>query len=201
MSNTTEPIRIAVAEASAILRSGVTSVLKRLSNLKVQPIEVHTLDALKDCIQAHCPDILIINPNFCGYFDLAGFKESENCSALKCISLITGIMDPSLLAQYDDTISIFDDMEIIATKISALQDIGPEKESEEQEALSSREKEIVVCIVKGMTNKEIAETLFLSIHTVITHRRNITRKLQIHSSAGLTIYAIVNKLIDIKEVK
>ena len=52
-----------------------------------------------------------------------------------------------------------------------------------------------------MNNKETAEKLFLSIHTVITHRRNIARKLQIHSPAGLTIYAIVNKLVELSEVK
>jgi DNA-binding NarL/FixJ family response regulator len=52
-----------------------------------------------------------------------------------------------------------------------------------------------------MTNKETAETLYLSVHTVITHRRNIARKLQIHSPAGLTIYAIVNKIVDLSEVK
>lgn len=67
--------------------------------------------------------------------------------------------------------------------------------------LSQREREIVTCVVKGMTNKEIADTLFLSIHTVITHRRNIARKLEIHSAAGLTIYAIINNLVDISEVK
>ncbi|MCK9162726.1 MAG: LuxR C-terminal-related transcriptional regulator [Bacteroidales bacterium] len=52
-----------------------------------------------------------------------------------------------------------------------------------------------------MTNKEIANTLCISTHTIITHKRNISNKLQIHSSAGLTIYAIINKLIDINEVR
>lgn len=69
------------------------------------------------------------------------------------------------------------------------------------EALSVREKEIIVCIAKGMSNKEIADTLNLSIHTVTTHRRNISSKLQIHSPAGLTIYAIVNKLIDLQDIQ
>ncbi len=70
-----------------------------------------------------------------------------------------------------------------------------------QDILSVREKEIVTCVVKGMTNKEIADALFLSAHTVITHRRNIARKLQIHSPAGLTIYAIINKLIELQDIK
>jgi len=67
--------------------------------------------------------------------------------------------------------------------------------------LSSREKEIVVCVVKGLTNREIAEQLYLSAHTVITHRRNIARKLQIHSASGLTVYAIVNKLVELGDIK
>lgn len=69
------------------------------------------------------------------------------------------------------------------------------------EALSDREKDVVVALVQGMTNKEIADHLFISVNTVITHRRNIARKLQIHSPAGLTIYAIVNNLVDISSVK
>lgn len=69
------------------------------------------------------------------------------------------------------------------------------------EALSDREKDVVVSLVQGMSNKEIAEHLFISTNTVITHRRNIARKLQIHSPTGLTIYAIVNNLIDISAVK
>jgi len=69
-----------------------------------------------------------------------------------------------------------------------------------EEQLSDREKEIVVCVAKGLSNKEIADQLCLSVNTVTTHRRNIARKLQIHSPAGITIYAIVNKLVTLNEV-
>lgn len=69
------------------------------------------------------------------------------------------------------------------------------------DALSDREKDVVVGVVQGMQNKEIADHLCISINTVITHRRNIARKLQIHSPAGLTIYAILNGLVDISAVK
>ena len=69
------------------------------------------------------------------------------------------------------------------------------------EVLSDREKDVIVAVAQGMTNKEIADHLCISTNTVITHRRNIARKLQIHSPAGLTIYAIVNNLVDISSVK
>ncbi|MBR0049360.1 MAG: helix-turn-helix transcriptional regulator [Prevotella sp.] len=69
------------------------------------------------------------------------------------------------------------------------------------EALSDREKDVIVSLVQGMSNKEIADHLCISTNTVITHRRNIARKLQIHSPAGLTIYAIVNGLVDISTVR
>lgn len=72
---------------------------------------------------------------------------------------------------------------------------------EGNETLSDREREVVVALVQGMSNKEIAAHLFISTNTVITHRRNIARKLQIHSEAGLTIYAIASGLIDISSVK
>ena len=79
--------------------------------------------------------------------------------------------------------------------------IEKEEKKSTQDGLSQREKEIITCVVKGMSNKEIADHLFISIHTVITHRRNIARKLEIHSPTLLTVYAIVNKLVDISEVK
>jgi len=69
-----------------------------------------------------------------------------------------------------------------------------------EDQLSEREKEIVVCVAKGLSNKEIADTLCLSINTVTTHRRNIARKLDLHSPAAITIYAIVHKLVTLNEV-
>lgn len=73
--------------------------------------------------------------------------------------------------------------------------------SEGENALSEREKDVIVCLVQGLSNKEIAEQLFISVNTVMTHRRNIARKLDIHSPAGLTIYAIVNNLVEINNIK
>lgn len=196
-----EVVRIAIAETSVIIRGGLTAALKRLSNVKVQPIELLSVEALHDCVRTQCPEMLIVNPTFGDYFDVAKFREEISGKRIRLIALVTSFVDASLLGKYDESISIFDDLETISTKIAGLLNVVSEEEMDNQDALSQREKEIVICVVKGMTNKEIAEKLFLSIHTVITHRRNISKKLQIHSAAGLTIYAIVNKLVALSDVK
>ncbi|MBQ9296555.1 MAG: helix-turn-helix transcriptional regulator [Paludibacteraceae bacterium] len=77
---------------------------------------------------------------------------------------------------------------------------GRVAETQDTEELSEREKDVLIQVVKGLSNKEIADVLCISTHTVISHRKNITRKLNIHSTAGLTIYAIVNKLVDLREL-
>ena len=74
-------------------------------------------------------------------------------------------------------------------------------ENAEREELSDREKEILVSVAKGMLNKEIADQYNISIHTVISHRKNITRKTGIKTVAGLTVYALLNDLIDINTVE
>lgn len=195
-------IRVAIAENSIIVRSGLTATLKRLPNLKVQPVELLSVEALNDYLRTQSPDILIVNSNFGDYFDVARFREETAGRNIRLVALVTSLVDSSVLSKYDETISIFDDLDTLSGKIHRLLDAPSEEaEIENTENLSQREREIVICVVKGMTNKEIAEKLFLSIHTVITHRRNISKKLQIHSAAGLTIYAIVNKLVELNEIK
>ena len=197
-----EAIRIAIAETSVIIRGGLTAALKRLPNVKVQPIELLSVEALSDCLRTQCPEMLIVNPTFGDYFDVNKFREETAGKKIRLIALVSSFVDASLLTKYDESISIFDDLDILSKKIHGLLNLASgEEELDNQETLSQREKEIVICVVKGMTNKEIAENLFLSIHTVITHRRNISKKLQIHSAAGLTIYAIVNKLVTLNDVK
>ena len=144
-------LNIAVAEPSAIIRSGLEAVLKRIPGFRI---------------------------------------------------LLYAVADHALLRPYDDQINIYDSPDEIRHKLERLH-TSPEEETEneEQQTLSAREKEIVVCVVKGMTNREIADRLFLSTHTVVTHRRNIARKLQVHSASGLTVYAIVNKLVELNDIK
>lgn len=192
-----EIIHVAVADTSIIVRSGLVAVLKRLPDLNIQTIEVTSKEGLQHCMEAHCPDILIVSPLFEGWFDLDSFKQIYGQQELKVVALVSVVMDANQLRGYDEQINLFDDVDKLTQKVASLMNVAADDENE-LDALSQREKEIIGCIVRGMTNKEIAEKLFISVHTVITHRRNITRKLQIHSAAGLTIYAIVNKLVELE---
>ena len=74
------------------------------------------------------------------------------------------------------------------------------KEKPEDNTLTSREREILVCVAKGMINKEIADLLNISIHTVITHRKNITQKTGIKTVAGLTVYALLNNMLEVESI-
>lgn len=194
-----DKILIAVAESSVIVRSGLVSVLKRLPDMEVEVVEVTSKDGIRHCMEMHTPQILIVNPQLEGWFDVDAFRQCYK-QDVKLVSLLCSMVDSSQLKGYDERVTLFDDMASLEKKITELLNIADEEEPD-QDALSQREKEIVGCIVRGMTNKEIAEKLFISVHTVMTHRKNITRKLQIHSAAGLTIYAIVNKVVELSEVK
>ena len=210
-----ETVHIVIAESSLIVRGGLSAALEKITTVNTHIVEVTSIEGLHECMEAHSPDILVVNPMFEGKFSLAHMKASY--PSVKYVALLTGYMDGNLLEEYDSTLSIYDNLEridILFAKLSGVVSDEEPKVGEDNEmkggydgdamqadGLSQREKEIVVCVVRGLTNKEIADKLFLSVHTVITHRRNIARKLQIHSAAALTIYAIANKLIELKDLK
>ena len=194
-------VKIAIAEPSVILRSGLAAALKRIQGIHIQVFEISSIDLLANYIRLHKPGVLILNPAYWGIVDLHKLKEESGNKELKCFAFLSCLTDENILKQYDERISIYDSVDQLKDKLNKLFETPIEETTDDTEILSQREKEILTCVVKGQTNKEIAQTLFLSTHTVITHRRNIVRKLVIHSTAGLTIYAIVNKLVEIDEIK
>lgn len=194
-------IKVVVADNSVIVRGGMVAALKRMTGLNATPFEVQTTESLRNYVLLHSPQVVIASPTFNGYFDVHSFKELKRAGQVKYVAMLSSVIDKSLLKDYDDSFSIYDEPAEIAGKLKRLVRSKKSATASGHETLSDREREIVVCVVKGMTNKEIADRLCLSIHTVITHRRNISHKLQIHSPAGLTIYAIVNKLIELTDIK
>ena len=195
-------LHITIAESSAIVRLGLELQLKYLPGFRIRLSEVTSPDGLAEGLRRNKPDVLIVNPAIPGAAGLQHLKEECGCPNVKCCALLLHPEDPALLRTYDAQVSLFDDAGSLRQLLEQLMaEKRAAEEDDDSQTLSSREKEIVVCVVKGMTNREIADRLYLSTHTVITHRRNIAAKLQIHSAAGLTIYAIVNKLVELSEIK
>lgn len=195
-----EKIHILIAETSPVLSAGFAQCMRRLPGVQAEIMEVKTLSDLSTCMKANTPDIVLVNPTFGGIFNPENFREEFNNDDFKLVAIEVGKLNRQAVALYNDVISVIDDLDTMASKIKKLCSSQTDSQ-DEKETLSIREKEIISLVVKGMTNQEIADKLFLSIHTVITHRRNIARKLEIHSATGLTIYAIVNKIVDISDIK
>ena len=115
--------------------------------------------------------------------------------------ILTCEKDLRIHCQVEDDIFV-PAVEILEEKVGIQEEpIVKEEATRTEDTLSDREREIVHCVVCGLSNKQIAEQLFISLNTVLTHRKNIARKLNIHSVAGLTIYAIVNKIVNIDELQ
>ena len=126
-------------------------------------------------------------PSECGQQDI--------CRALSCIYSLQEDIARHILVE--DGVLV----PIVNTRLHTDLETTDDAPRSEGETLSAREKEILVCVAKGMLNKEIADRCNLSIHTVITHRKNITRKTGIKTVAGLTVYALLNNLIDINTIE
>lgn len=192
-------IHIVIAEPSIIIRRGLISVLSKLSALNIDIAEISDISNIIADLRRYSPDILIVDPSNLGVFSLQQIKNDVSINSFKTVALQNTMISGSTLNHYDAVISIYDGLNTIKDKLVTLVNSGDAADVKQE--LTAREIEIVVCIVKGMTNKQIAEKLSLSTHTIMAHRRNVTNKLQIHSSSGLTIYAIVNKLVDIDDIK
>ncbi|MBO4761700.1 MAG: response regulator transcription factor [Bacteroidales bacterium] len=143
-------------------------------------------------------DVIILDPIVFDYTSRAvGRNVISEYSNASVVALQTTLMEEESLKQYDDVIGIYDDATTIIRKLRNSLETRQDSPKVDGEELSSREKEILVCVAKGMLNKEIADLYSISIYTVITHRKNITRKTGIKTVAGLTVYALLNNLIDV----
>ncbi len=187
---------IGILSRSPVITAGISSILSEAKEFDVVSINPANLD-IKKLIDHHRVAAIIVDPASSGPFTPAAIPESLR-SRVPAIALCVNHLPKDLAREYDATLSVFDTADTITSAVRRLTD--SDTDDEKPTELSSREKEVVTGIVKGMSNKEIADHLNVSVHTVMTHRRNISSKLQIHSPAGLTIYAIVSKLVNIDDI-
>ena len=187
-----ETLHILVAEDLPILQGGIISLLEHLTSVHVHAVAVQSLQTLYNLSAVRTFDFLFVSPHFNGVFDLAEFRKRYPQTS--CIAIVNNLGMLSEVKGYYRYITIYDDADKVSRLIEQYQaDCTEAPLDSPPDQLSSREKEILIELVKGLSNKD---RLCLSVYTVMTHRRNICRKLKIHSLSGLTIYALSNKLID-----
>ena len=188
--------KILLIEPSEIVSAGISAIISRSPEFTI----VQTLsnpgyfNAQNSDI-----DIIIINPVVIDYnerFDIRSYFGKEN---LTIVALTQASYEESVLRQYNGCIGIYDSAQRIVQKLKSAVEDATQAPKNDINELSTRERDILTAVAKGKTNKEIADEFNISIYTVISHRRNISQKLGINSISGLTVYAIMNKLVDMSD--
>ncbi|MFP4367302.1 MAG: response regulator transcription factor [bacterium] len=190
---------ILIAEQSEIIRKGLIKVIGSFDIF--DNINELTINAnIEASVVRLEPDILVINPAMITVPMQGWIKEQKN-GKMKVAAIVYSLFDDELNDLFDEVIQISDTRIKIRNKLNSLVNrISETKQHLPDDTLSNREKDVVKLLAKGMSNKEISDQLYISPHTVITHRKNITRKLNIKSVAGLIVYAIINDIVSVEEL-
>lgn len=192
-----EHLLIVIAEPSDVVRRGVSSILTDDEAIPVTIFQVERTELLREAIVKTRPDAVVINPAFGMLTTPASMRREFPYTRSVMLSYLPG--DASTNHLWDDVISVWDSAETIRERVLHPFQTASTRVVRHHEPLSEREKDIVVCMARGLTNRQIADTLNLSHHTVGTHRRNIFSKLGIHTASGVAVWAVGAKLVDIEE--
>ena len=193
--------KILIAETSPIISSGLSSFFNDMNQITVASI-VDNIDDLQDKIIMHNPDVLIINPMMLGCMLNTFVKQmTQNYPNINRVALVTSYVDKNILKNFKEVVELNDNKQKVINKMLNLQNNNDETSAQNESVdLSNREVDVLVCVAKGMTNKDISDMLNISVHTVITHRKNIVKKTGIKSVSGLTVYALLNNLVEESEI-
>lgn len=186
-------MQVLVAEPSDIIREGLRVLLDEDEFVMQAPLRDLPVD-MAQRIGRQQPDILILNPTLLNTpprMQLVSIQQARTSMAV--VALVYEYIDPALLSQFKTVLDIREK----GSRVAQLLRECCQNESEEEDSyeLSERETEVLVLLAKGCSSKEIADKLNISVHTVNTHRKNITRKTGIKSVAGLAVYAMLHNLV------
>ena len=191
--------RVIICSSFEMVSIGLAEIIDSLAQFDVV-VCLDSPEYLSEKILTTSANMVIIDLSVLGYQNkdfIFQFKKKHPHVTL--IALVTTCLDHSWLVPYCGVIEIHDTRSKIIDKMSEFVMNDKQKKNEDVE-LSKRETDVLIAIAKGMMNKEIADQMNLSVHTVISHRKNITRKTGIKSVSGLTVYALLNNLIDENEL-
>ena len=191
---------IGIVEPCDLLFEGLTNILlKNNSNLRLYRID--ELEDLNRSIPKISFDVIIINTNLIQNRTKLFRNFKRGRTEIRWIGLMSSLISTETLNEFDEIVRIDERAEDICRKIISLPGNKVSKETiHPQKLLSERETEVLKLLSKGLSNKEIADNLNISVHTAISHRKNLTQKTGIKSQSGLTIYAISNNIISLENL-
>ena len=181
--------RLLIVEPSELIIEGLKSILEGQIRFKVLEPEMSTDHLVERLVAVH-PDIVLINPTL-----VEQVSRLRNEGTMALVALVYQYVEHDRLKQYDGVVDIRDSRAVIIETLAQASP-GEADAGRSNYELTKRETAVLVQLAQGKTNKEIADALNVSVHTVISHRKNITHKTGIKSVAGLTVYAMLNNLID-----
>lgn len=180
---------VIISHPSEIIRKGVFSILENEVNATILCFE--KLCDIKEHLFATYSDMVFILPHKADQSNIFT-KLKKNHNKIIVVRLDSKI-STTAHQHFDFLFNINTPARELVQQIKNY--LSESNASFENEELTGREKEVLRLIALGYTNKSIAETLYISTHTVISHRKNITDKLGIKSIPGLTVYAIIKKIV------
>ncbi|MBR4848505.1 MAG: response regulator transcription factor [Bacteroidaceae bacterium] len=188
--------KVVLIEPSEIVATGIAEIINRNPEFSV----VQTLSNPAYYNSGNTDiDVIIINPAVIDYNERLDIRSYFGDTSSALVALAHSNYEENVLRQYDDCIGIYDNAARIIQKLKSAMEENAQNPKSDINELSTRERDILTAVAKGKTNKEIADEFNISIYTVISHRRNISQKLGINSIPGLTVYAIMNKLVDMSD--
>lgn len=190
-----------MVESSSLVVEGLSAILAK-SGLSVHITHSVSIQDAEKFLISNKYNIAIVNPSYIQSNLKAFHTLKGDYRDISWIAFIYAYYDAFLISQFDAVINISDAPEnIINTLKNTLNTEVNNDAAQAGESLSDRENEVLQLLATGFSNKEIADKLNISINTVITHRKNITQKTGIKSISGLTIYAVVKKLISLDNIQ
>lgn len=183
-----------IVEPSDIIREGLSSILEGEFNILAPLRDATDLQLRLPALQ---PDVLLINPTLLATpvrMQLAALQQIR--PGMSIVALVYQYVAPDALQPFRTVLDIREPQNRVAQILrdSMGNENDGQGESESYE-LSDREGEVLVLVAQGCSSKEIADRLCISVHTVNTHRKNITRKTGIKTVAGLAVYAMLHNLV------
>ena len=186
--------RVAIVDVASVVAEGIASILSRSPKAEVIGL-YRRISEVESLVTMGRIDVVVVS--------VAQYYEIEATSAfnnIPVVGMLSSLAEEEVVRRFNATINLYTSAEDVERIVVDAAEQPSEHNISESHELSERERDVLILVARGFTNKEIASELNISPHTVISHRKNIVHKTGIRSVAGLTVYAVLNKLIDSEQL-